>query len=88
MYCKVVVDSIPCLVRDTSHMLNIIGDFNIEDVQVNALLFSFDITNMFLSDDNETGIQRVRSKLNEHANTVYIPVDCVNCRSFGNLLEA
>ena len=62
-YCKVVVDSIPCRIRDTSHMLNIIDDLNTEGVQNDDLLVRFDITNMFPSIDNKTGIQRVRSKL-------------------------
>ena len=76
-YCKVVVDSIPCRVRDTSHMLDIIDDLNVNGVLENDLLVSFDITNMFPSIDNETEIQRVRSKLNEHASKFDIPVDCV-----------
>ena len=46
-HCKIVVDSIPCRVRDTAHMLDIIDELNIEGVQDQDLLVSFDITNMF-----------------------------------------
>ena len=60
-YCKVVVDFIPCRVRDTPHMLNIFDDSNTEGVQNIDLFVSFDITNIFTSIDNETGIQQVQS---------------------------
>ena len=63
--CKIVVDSIPCRGSDTAHMLDIIDELNIEGVQDQDLLVSFDITNMFPSIDNQTGLERIRRKLNE-----------------------
>jgi hypothetical protein len=46
-------------------MLDIIDELNIEGVQDQDLLVSFDITNMFPSIDNQTGLERIRRKLNE-----------------------
>ena len=76
-YCKVVIESIPCRVRDTSHMLDIIDELNVKGIQEDDLLVSFDITNMFPSIDNQVGIERVRCKLSEQANNFDIPVDCI-----------
>ena len=59
-YCKVVIESIPFRVRDTSHTLDIIDEINVKGMQGDDLLVSFDITNMFSSIHNQAGIQRVR----------------------------
>ena len=61
-YCKVVVDSISCRVRDTSHMLGIIDSLNEKGILDGDMLVSFDIINMFPSIDNDTGVERVRCK--------------------------
>ena len=67
-YCKVIVDTIPCRIRDIAYMLDIIDKLNIEGIRDDDLLVSFDIINMFPAIDNEIGVQRVKCKLNEYVN--------------------
>lgn len=76
-YCKIVVDTIPCRVQDTRHMLNIIDELNLKGVENEDLLVSFDITNMFPSIDNHSGVEKVRHKLNQYAHKIDVPVECV-----------
>jgi hypothetical protein len=76
-YCSIVVDSISCRVRDTAHMLDIIDELNLAGVQDGDLLVSFDITNMFPSINNHTGVERVQRKLYEYASNFDIPVECI-----------
>jgi hypothetical protein len=76
-YCKTVVETIPCRVQDTRHMLNIIDELNLEGVEDGDLLVSFDITNMFPSIDNQSGVERVRYKLTQYADKLDVPVECV-----------
>ena len=59
------MDPIPCRIRDTTHMLDIIDKLNIAGIRDDDLLVSFDIINMFPPIDNEIGVQRVKCKLNE-----------------------
>ena len=44
-------------------MLDIIDELNLAGVQDGDLLVSFDITNMFPSINNQTGVERVQRKL-------------------------
>ena len=76
-YCKVVVDSISCRVRDTSHMLGIIDSLNEKGILDGDMLVSFDIINMFPSIDNDTGVERVRCKLTEFSDSLDMPVECI-----------
>ena len=76
-YCKVVVDSISCRVRDTSHMLGIIDSLNEKGILDGDMLVSFDIINMFPSIDNDTGVERVRCKLTEFSDSLDVPVECI-----------
>ena len=62
-YCKVVVDHRPCLVRYTSHMLDITDKLNSKGIKEHDFLVSFDIINMFPSTNYEACIQRVRRKM-------------------------
>ena len=52
---------------DTSHMLEIIDELNEIGISDGDMLVSFDIINMFSPIDNKTGVERVRSKLEEVA---------------------
>ena len=76
-YCKIVVDTIPCCVQDTRHMLNIIDELNLKGVKNENLLVSFDIMNLFPSKANQLGVERVRHKLNQYAYKIDVPVECV-----------
>ena len=76
-YCDIVVDTISCRVQDTQHMLNIIDELNLEGIDDVDLLVSFDIINMFPSIDNQSGVERVRHKLNQYAHKIDVPVECV-----------
>ena len=76
-YCKTVVETIPCHVQDTRHMLNIIDELNLEGVEDGDLLVSLDITNMFPSIDNQSGVERVRYKLTRYADKLDMQVECV-----------
>jgi hypothetical protein len=76
-YCKIALDSISCRVRDTTHMLDIVDELNLTGLSDEDLLVSFDITNMYPSIDNQTGIERVRCKLSQYAEAFDLPIECV-----------
>ena len=48
------------MVRDTSHLLNIIDELNLETIPDNTVLVSFDIVTMYLSIDNDRSIAAAR----------------------------
>ena len=56
-YCKVVLDSIVCRVKDTAHMLEIVDELNDIGITESDLLVSFDIVNMFPSISNKIGVE-------------------------------
>ena len=58
-------------------MLNIIDELNLEGIEDGDLLVSSDITNMFPSIDNQSGVERVRHKPNQYAHKIDVPVECV-----------
>jgi hypothetical protein len=58
-------------------MLDIIDELNLAGVQDGDLLVSFDITNMFPSINNQTGVERVQRKLYEYASNFDIHVECI-----------
>ena len=76
-HCKIVVNSISCRVQDTRHMLNIVDDLNSIGVSEQDILVSFDIINMFPSNDNQLGIERFRTKLIEFSHCFDVPVECI-----------
>ena len=54
----------PCRIKDTTHLLNIIDDLNKDYISDNYILVSFDIVNMFPNIDNVRSIAAVTSFLN------------------------
>ncbi len=58
-------------------MLDIVDELNLMGLSDEDLLVSFDITNMFPSIDNQTGIERVRCKLSLYAEAFDVPIECV-----------
>ena len=54
----------PCRIKDTAHLLNIIDDLNKDYISDNYILVSFDIVNMFPNIDNVRSIAAVTSFLN------------------------
>jgi hypothetical protein len=58
-------------------MLDLVDELTLTGLSDEDLLVSFDITNMFPSIDNQTGIERVRCKLSQYAGAFYVPIECV-----------
>ena len=56
------------LIKDTSHLLDIIDNLNLNSIPDTALLVSFDIINMYPSIDNRKGIAAVKAALNKRTN--------------------
>ena len=54
----------PCRIKDTAHLLNIIDDLNKDYISDNYILVPFDIVNMFPNIDNVRSIAAVTSFLN------------------------
>ena len=50
-------------IKDTNHMLDIIGNLNSLDLPLNSILVSFDIINMFPNIDNNLGLSSVKKYL-------------------------
>ena len=76
-YCKIVVESISCRVRDTSHMLDIIDMLNDKGIVDEDMLVSFDVINMFPSIDNRIGVERVSKKLQDFSDKFDVPIKCI-----------
>ena len=54
----------PCRIKDTAHLLNIIDDLNKDYISDDYILVSFNIVNMFPNIDNVRSIAAVTSFLN------------------------
>ena len=54
----------PCRIKDTAHLLNIIDDLNKNYISDDYILVSFNIVNMFPNIDNVRSIAAVTSFLN------------------------
>ena len=54
----------PCRIKDTAHLLNIIDDLDKYYISDNYILVSFDILNMHPNTDNMRSIAAVTSFLN------------------------
>ena len=54
------VERIPSRIKDTSHMLDVIDNFNDSNLLENSVLVSFDVVDMFPSIDNESVIKAVK----------------------------
>ena len=54
----------PCRIKDTAHLLNIIDDLNKDYILDDYILVSFNIVNMFPTIDNVRSIAAVTSFLN------------------------
>ena len=76
-YCKVVVDSIECRVKDTAHMLQIVDELNDIGILESDLLVSFDTVNMFPFINNKIGVERVCNKFMQFSEKFDVPVECI-----------
>ena len=54
----------PCRIKDTAHLLNIMDDLNKDYISDDYILVSFNIVNMFPNIDNVRSIAAVTSFLN------------------------
>ena len=61
--CAPLAPDLPNMIKDTSHLLNLIDDINKCSLPDKLILVSFDIINMFANIDNEIGMEAVRSLL-------------------------
>ena len=50
-------------IKDSNHLLYIIDNINSMFLPANAILFSFDVANMFSNIDNKSGLDAVKSAL-------------------------
>ena len=50
-------------IKDSNHLLYIIDNINSMFLPANAILFSFDVANMFSNIDNKSGLDAVKSVL-------------------------
>ena len=60
-----IASELPSRIKDTNHMLDIIDDLNNLNLHPESVLVSFDIINMFPSNDNKMGIDSVIKLLNK-----------------------
>ena len=56
-------ESMPSRIKDSNHLLDIIDKINSMFLPTNAILFSFDIVNMFPNIDKKSGLDAVKSVL-------------------------
>ena len=61
--CAPLTNNIETRIRDTSHLLDIIDELNLEKIPDNIILVSFDIVNMYPSIDNDRDIAAIRNAL-------------------------
>ena len=66
----------PCRIKDTEHMLNIIDEINNSNLPTNSKLVSFDIVNMFPSIDNKSVLKSVHDTLELRASK-FLLTSCV-----------
>ena len=59
----IITNNIETRIRDTSHLLDIIDELNLEKIPDNIILVSFDIVNMYPSIDNDRDIAAIRNAL-------------------------
>ena len=55
-----IASELPSRIKDTNHMLDIIGSLNFLDLPLNSTFVSFDIINMFPNIDNDWGLSPVK----------------------------
>ena len=66
--CAPLTENLPSRIKNTSHLLDIIDEININGIPDNTILVSFDIVNMFPSIDNTNGIRAVTKALESRVN--------------------
>ena len=69
-------ESVPSRIKDSNHLLDIIDKINSMFLPTNAILFSFDIVNMFPNIDKKSGLDAVKSVLLKRS-TNAPPVECI-----------
>ena len=74
--CAPLTNNTETRIRDTSNLLDIIDELNLEMNPDNTILVSFDIVNMYSSIDNDRGIAAVRNALETRANKKPLS-DCI-----------
>ena len=63
-------------IKDTSHILDIIDNLSDSNLPENTVLVSFDVVNMFPSNDNESGIKAAKKVLNDRESK-NPPTECI-----------
>ena len=66
--CAPLTNNIKTKIRDTSHLLHITNELNVEIILDNTILVSFDIVNMYPIIDNGRDIAVVRNALETSTN--------------------
>ena len=69
-------ESMTSRIKDSNHLLDIIDKINSMFLPANAILFSFDIVNMFPNIDNKSGLDAVKFVLLKRS-TNTPPVECI-----------
>ena len=69
-------ESMPSRIKDSNHLLDITDHMNSMFLPVNAILFSFDIVNMFPNVENRSGLDAVKSVLLKKSNNAPL-VECI-----------
>ena len=65
--CAPLTNDIETMIRDTSHLLDIIDESNSERIPDNTILVSSDIISMYPGIDNDRSITAVRNALETRA---------------------
>ena len=58
-----IPSELPSRIKDTNHMLEIIGNLNSVDLPSNSILVSFNMINMISNIDNKLGLSSVKKYL-------------------------
>ena len=65
--CAPLTSILPNIIKDTSHLLDLIDEINKSSLPDKLILVSFDIINMFPKIDSERGMEAVRSLLDSRS---------------------
>ena len=65
--CLLLTSNLPNIIKDTSHLLDLIDDINKCSLPDKIILVSFDMINMFPNIDNQRGMEAVHSLLDSRS---------------------
>ena len=71
-----IASNLPSTIKDTGHILDIIGEINNSNLATNSTVVGFDIVNMFPSTDKKSGLKLVQHIL-VLRDSKFPPTSCV-----------